>query len=155
MSYTLKEAIKIEKQINTKLSRKKDPFAPAKASLWILNDNNKVKSVKENNDVYDLLDDFDTLETVKDCASFTILTSGWAAPINETDENNPPSEHPEKRRVRLIVHATEFGVASVMRFKDDANEIVTDDGNARGSLAEAVMDLMDKKTNYYIKRKSI
>lgn len=145
MSYTLKEAIKIEKQINTKLSRKKDPFAPAKASLWILNDNNKVKSVKENNDVYDLLDDFDTLETVKDCASFTILTSGWAAPINETDENNPPSEHPEKRRVRLIVHATEFGVASVMRFKDDANEIVTDDGNARGSLAEAVMDLMDKK----------
>lgn len=155
MSYTLKEAIKIEKQINTKLSRKKDPFAPAKASLWILNDNNKVKSVKENNDVYDLLDDFDTLETVKDCASFTILTSGWAAPINETDENNPPSEHPEKRRVRLIVHATEFGVASVMRFKDDASEIVTDDGNARGSLAEAVMDLMDKKTNYYIKRKSI
>ena len=155
MTFILKNAIKIEKQINAKLSRKKDPFGVAKASLWLLDDNNKIKSVKENNDVYDMLDDFDTLESIKDCASFTILTAGWAAPINETDENTPPSQHPEKRRVRLIVHATEFGVASVMRFKDNANEIVTDDGNARGSLAEAVMDLMDKKVNYYIKREGV
>jgi hypothetical protein len=155
MSYILKEAIKIEKQIDTKLSRKKDPFAVAKASLWVMDDNNKVKSVKESGDVYDLLDDFNTLETVKDCASFTILTTGWAAPLGETDENTPPSQHPEKRRVRLIVHVTEFGVASVLRFKDDANEIVTDDGAARGSLAEAVMDLMDKKVNYYIKKEGV
>ena len=155
MTYILKEAIKIEKQINAKLSRKKDPFGIAKASLWVMGDNNKVKSVKENGDVYDLLDDFDTLETVKDCASFTILTAGWAAPINETDENTPPSQHPERRRVRLVVHVTEFGVASVMRFKDDADEIVTDDGKARGSLAEAVMDLMDKKVNYYIKKEGV
>lgn len=155
MTFILKNAIKIEKQINTKLSRKKDPFSVIKASLWLLNDNNKIKSVKENRDVYDLLDDFDTLESIKDCASFTILTAGWAAPINETNDDMPPSQHPEKRRVRLIVHATEFGVASVMRFKDKANEIVTDDGKARGSLAEAVMDLMDKKINYYIKREGV
>ncbi len=155
MTFILKNAIKIEKQINAKLSRKKDPFGVTKASLWLLDDNNKIKSVKENNDVYDMLDDFDTLESIKDCASFTILTAGWAAPINETDENTPPSQHPEKRRVRLIVHATEFGVASVMRFKDKADEIVTDDGKARGSLAEAVMDLMDKKVNYYIKREGV
>ena len=155
MTFILKNAIKIEKQINAKLSRKKDPFGVTKASLWLLDDNNKIKSVKENNDVYDMLDDFDTLESIKDCASFTILTAGWAAPINETDENTPPSQHPEKRRVRLVVHATEFGVASVMRFKDKANEIVTDDGKARGSLAEAVMDLMDKKVNYYIKREGV
>ena len=155
MTFILKNAIKIEKQINAKLSRKKDPFGVTKASLWLLDDNNKIKSVKENNDVYDMLDDFDTLESIKDCASFTILTAGWAAPINETDEDTPPSQHPKKRRVRLIVHATEFGVASVMRFKDKANEIVTDDGKARGSLAEAVMDLMDKKVNYYIKREGV
>jgi len=155
MTFILKNAIKIEKQINAKLSRKKDPFGVTKASLWLLDDNNKIKSVKENNDVYDMLDDFDTLESIKDCASFTILTAGWAAPINETDENTPPSQHPEKRRVRLVVHATEFGVASVMRFKDKADEIVTDDGKARGSLAEAVMDLMDKKINYYIKREGV
>jgi len=155
MTFILKNAIKIEKQINAKLSRKKDPFGVTKASLWLLDDNNKIKSVKENNDVYDMLDDFDTLESIKDCASFTILTAGWAAPINETDEDTPPSQHPEKRRVRLIVHATEFGVASVLRFKDNAGEIVTDDGKARGSLAEAVMDLMDKKVNYYIKREGV
>jgi hypothetical protein len=155
MTFILKNAIKIEKQINTKLSRKKDPFGVAKASLWLLDDNNKIKSVKENNDVYDMLDDFDTLESIKDCASFTILTAGWAAPINETNEDTPPSQHPKKRRVRLIVHATEFGVASVMRFKDKADEIVTDDGKAKGSLAEAVMDLMDKKINYYIKREGV
>jgi hypothetical protein len=123
--------------------------------LWLLDDNNKIKSVKENSDVYDLLNDFDTLESIKHCASFTILTAGWAAPLSQTDDDTPPSQHPEKRRVRLIVHATEFGVASVMRFKDDASEIVTDDGKARGSLAEAVMDLMDKKVNYYIKREGV
>jgi hypothetical protein len=155
MTYILKEAIKIEKQINAKLSRKKDPFAVAKASLWVMGDNNKVKSVKENGDIYDLLDDFDTLEIVKDCASFTILTAGWAAPLGKTDENTPPSQHPEKRRVRLVVHATEFGVASVLRFKDDASEIITDEGKAKGSLADAVMNLMDKKVNYYIKRKDV
>jgi len=155
MTFILKNAIKIEKQINAKLSRKKDPFGVTKASLWLLDDNNKIKSVKENSDVYDMLDDFDTLESIKDYASFTILTAGWAAPINETDEDTPPSQHPKKRRVRLIVHATEFGVASVMRFKDKANEIVTDDGKARDSLAEAVMDLMDKKVNYYIKREDV
>ena len=155
MTFILKNAIKIEKQINAKLSRKKDPFGVTKASLWLLDDNNKIKSVKENSDVYDLLNDFDTLESIKHCASFTILTAGWAAPLSQTDDDTPPSQHPEKRRVRLIVHATEFGVASVMRFKDDASEIVTDDGKARGSLAEAVMDLMDKKVNYYIKREGV
>jgi len=155
MTFILKNAIKIEKQINAKLSRKKDPFGVTKASLWLLDDNNKIKSVKENNDVYDMLNDFDTLESIKDCASFTILTAGWAAPLSKTDDDTPPSQHPQKRRVRLIVHATEFGVASVMRFKDKADEIVTDDGEARGSLAEAVMDLMDKKVNYYIKREGV
>jgi hypothetical protein len=73
MTFILKNAIKIEKQINAKLSRKKDPFGVTKASLWLLDDNNKIKSVKENGDVYDMLDDFDTLESIKDCASFTIL----------------------------------------------------------------------------------
>jgi hypothetical protein len=101
-----------------------------------------------------LLDDFNTLETVKDCASFTILTAGWAAPLESTDENTPPSQHPQKRRVRLLVHATEFGVATVLRFQDDDDEIVTDEGQARGSLADAVMELMDRKMKNMIKREN-
>jgi hypothetical protein len=43
-------------------------------------------------------------------------------------------------------------VASVLRFKDKNDEIVTDEGQARGSLADAVMELMDKKMTNMIKR---
>ena len=85
-----------------------------------------------------------------------VLTCGWAAPIDhdelatgltetetetETSEDIPPSQHPLRRRVRLVVAVCDKGVASVLRFADTPNDIVTDAGAARGSLADAVKDL--------------
>ncbi|CAB4541186.1 unannotated protein [freshwater metagenome] len=82
-----------------------------------------------------------------------VLTCGWAAPLNreeqdgetrsddETADEVPPSQHPLRRRVRLVVAVCDKGVASVLRFADTPNDIVTDAGAARGSLADAVKDL--------------
>ena len=73
-----------------------------------------------------------------------LVTCGWASPIAQgesDDEQVAPSQHPERRRVRLMVFAGKDGWASVMRFSDTPDETITDDGNARGALAEAIMDL--------------
>jgi hypothetical protein len=40
-----------------------------------------------------------------------------------------------------MVFAGKDGWASVMRFSDTPDETITDDGNARGALAEAIMGL--------------
>ena len=84
-----------------------------------------------------------------------VLTCGWAAPISRqdhddhddhddhetTDDEVPPSQHPQRRRVRLVVVVCDDGVASVLRFADTPDDIVTDAGSARGSLADAVNNL--------------
>jgi len=90
-----------------------------------------------------------------------VLTCGWAAPIDRSDqchddddddaegdddvegddEKLPPSQHPQRRRVRLVVVVGDQGVGSVLRFADAPKEIVTDAGSARGSLADAVNNL--------------
>ena len=84
-----------------------------------------------------------------------VLTCGWAAPIDrshdrdddhgddvdDANEKIPPSQHPQRRRVRLVVVVGDHGVGSVLRFADTPKEIVTDAGSARGSLADAVTNL--------------
>jgi hypothetical protein len=82
-----------------------------------------------------------------------VLTCGWAAPIDRSHESDdddvdldanekvPPSQHPQRRRVRLVVVVGDQGVGSVLRFADTPKEIVTDAGSARGSLADAVTNL--------------
>jgi hypothetical protein len=40
--------------------------------------------------------------------------------------------------VRLVVVVADHGVASVLRFADTPDEVVSDPGSATGSLAEAI-----------------
>lgn len=151
MSIKLNQAIKAESTIREQIANTYDlPWA----SVWVNDTDGGMLCVAKSGDIYDLLDDNNTLKAIDGYDTFSILTCGWAAPLESTDENTPPSQHPEKRRVRLLVHATEFGVASVLRFKDDDDEIVTDEGSARGSLADAVMDLMAKKITYMMKKEN-
>ena len=109
---------------------------------------NELEVVKRHDcgDVYDLLSDEYTLSVTKNSEYIAVLTCGWAAPLDtEQDENDDdivaPSQHPLRRRVRLMVLASRDGVASVLRFSDSPNETVTDNGKARGSLADAVLKL--------------
>ncbi len=112
----------------------------------------RISFLAEHGDVYELLDaPSSAIARMFDVA--VVLTCGWAAPLNRDGQDGetrsddeiadevPPSQHPLRRRVRLVVAVCDRGVASVLRFADTPNDIVTDDGAARGSLADAVKDL--------------
>jgi hypothetical protein len=80
----------------------------------------------------------------KNSQFIALMTCGWAAPVGDGDDefsDLPPSLHPKRRRIRLVIVANRANVASVMRFQDDPDETVTDEGEARGTLAVAVADL--------------
>ena len=89
-------------------------------------------------DVYALLESPTSgLARMFDAAA--IVTTGWAAPLDENGEvQGAPSEHAQRRRVRLVVLVANSGVASVLRFADEPDDVVTDPGSATGSLAEAI-----------------
>ena len=94
-------------------------------------------------DVYDLLYSDETLDKVKSAHYIALATTGWAAPLNPQGEvEGAPSEHPQKRRVRLVVIASREEMASVLRFQDKPDETVIDHGNATGTLADAVRELL-------------
>jgi hypothetical protein len=100
--------------------------------------------VAEHGDVYDLLESDIARSTAQFADAITLVTCGWASPIAEgqsDDEQVAPSQHPERRRVRLVVTATREHTASVLRFSDDWDNPITDEGHARGSLADAVREL--------------
>ena len=107
----------------------------------------RISFLAEHGDVYELLDaPSSAIARMFDAA--VVLTCGWAAPIDrdespvsEDESEVPPSKHPQRRRVRLVVSVCDNGVASVLRFADTPDDIVTDAGSARGSLADAVNNL--------------
>ena len=94
--------------------------------------------IAQHPDVYELLDaPSSSLARMFDAAA--IVTTGWAAPLSQDGSvDGPPSRHAMRRRVRLTVAVADNGVASVLRFGDDPDEVVTDPGAATGSLAEAI-----------------
>lgn len=99
----------------------------------------RISFLAEHGDVYELLESRGSaIARMFDAAA--VLTCGWAAPIDDDggDDDMPPSVHPRRRRVRLVVVVGDAGVGSVLRFADTPEEIITDPGNAKGSLADAV-----------------
>ena len=97
-------------------------------------------------DVYALLTKVGTRPTkaAKTADALTVTTGGWAAPTGDDDEL-PPSLHPKRRRVALAVsvHAATGQTVSALRFADDP-EVITDHGQAAGSLPYAVAELAAK-----------
>lgn len=146
---TLGYAVKMEDKIHKRLLVSSNQWHLKKASIWAIDMAGSLKKLCENGDVYDLLESPKTLTAIENRDAFVVLTCGWAAPIGDTEDSEgvAPSEHALRRRVRLVVAVDSVGVASVLRFEDDPTETVTDEGSARGSLADAVMSLMDKKVN--------
>ncbi len=104
----------------------------------------RITFLAEHGDVYELLD-APTSAIARMFDAAIVLTCGWAAPVQENDSDGeftgPPSEHPLRRRVRLVVAVCDDGVGSVLRFADSPDEVICDPGAARGSLADAVTNL--------------
>ena len=99
--------------------------------------------VAEHGDVYEMLDSVEAQAVAMLSDAVIVSTCGWAAPRNDdgTDDDIRPSEHPERRRVRLLVCANGTETASVIRFTDDWTNPIFDEGQATGSLADAVQSL--------------
>jgi hypothetical protein len=78
-----------------------------------------------------------------------ILSCGWAAPADDDDDaaaEVPPSLHPNRRRVRLLVVAKRNlnEVVSVVRFQDEPDNVIVEESRGRGPLVEAIHDLMNR-----------
>lgn len=104
----------------------------------------RITFLAEHGDVYELLD-APTSSIARMFDAAVVLTCGWAAPVQDDEPDaefdGPPSEHPMRRRVRLVVAVCDDGVGSVLRFADSPDEVIGDPGAARGSLADAVTNL--------------
>jgi len=101
------------------------------------------KVIAEEADIYDMLEDMLNVVKIHEAGfkSFAVTTTGWAAPIkNEDDEENldtPPSQHPERVRVRLVTLLHNGKMGSAIHFQGK-EEITYDTGNAQGSLRIAL-----------------
>lgn len=140
---TIKKAVITEQKLH---DDNRYPFDSGRAALF------SVKIVKgevkdlvremESPDIYHLLESSTARKVMKDSKTVMVATCGWAAPIDDDDDDMvAPSQHPRRRRVRLMCLVDSKGVASVMRFKDDPDNIIEDNGAAHGSLAEALLEL--------------
>lgn len=105
-----------------------------------------IKQIAEDTDVYEMLDDTFNAVMLHDTgySGFAISTVGWAAPIgdNDAEDEVAPSQHPERKRVRLMTLCHRGQMGSSIRFKDE-KDVTYDQGNARGSLASAMRDMYD------------
>lgn len=137
----------VESRIHESLRDSENAFDLDRARLYGVNCSGadcteealQLSFVLEHGDIYQLLDTPEsTCARMFDAAA--LVTCGWAAPIadGETEPDAAPSRHPQRRRVRLVVVVGDSGVASVLRFADDAETPILDAGEARGPLAEAV-----------------
>jgi len=151
---TEKLAIMAEAQLDYIHNDHKESYNLPHASLWVLNDSGNMVCRQTNTDVYELLLGELTVKMVEGYDFFAILTCGWAAPLSDGDDV-VPSKSKNRRRVRLMVGADYNGVASVLRFEDTPDEIVCDAGQARGSLADAVMDLFKDKQKAETKKSNM
>lgn len=108
------------------------------------NNNPTIEQVHSGVDVYQLLEELmETPEALKDYDIFTLGTLGWAAPIGDGNEPEmAPSQHPERRRVRVLSNTSSTGmIGSSIMFQDDVSEPVFDYGKASGALNDAIMSL--------------
>jgi len=146
MSKQMEVAERAEKVLNDEI---KYGYDSKRAVLFaVLSSTNGVitlSQISENGDVYELLRDKESVTALAKHDQVLVATCGWAAPVeNDGDDEIAPSVHPKRRRVRLACFLSDDGVASVMRFSDTPDETVTDEGNAKGSLADALETLRKK-----------
>lgn len=96
-------------------------------------------------DIYELMFTSEVADRAADSHAVMFVTTGWASPDNgdDEDEHVAPSQHPQRRRVRLAICGTKDGMASAMRFADDPDNAITEEGNGYGRLADALSAMLD------------
>lgn len=115
-----------------------------KANFYAIKTDGTYRLVHSDGDVYEGFENLPSIVRLSaDDEGIAVETCGWAAPIKENDDDDTaPSQHPERRRVKLLSVITRtFETASAISFADDDN-IITDGGNASGAMAYAMIDTM-------------
>lgn len=151
----------IDRHINNSLELSTiDPFYIPKAILFGIETFNGEPPlsvvVGGEEDVYEMLENEEYAKEIAPYTKFGIVTTGWAAPLptdgSDYDETVKPSQHAERRRVRLFVMYYDGDVVSSIRFSDDNdNPIYDTDGTASGSLQDAIINLYDY-SRMFVKR---
>jgi hypothetical protein len=120
-----------------------DNFSMKEAKAFAVEVGGTIRIIGAHGDVYELLESLSNRKLLATDVAVGVETCGWACPIQEgvdDDEQIAPSQHPDRRRVRLISLVTrKYETASAMGFADTPDEVITDDGSARGTLAEELM----------------
>lgn len=115
-----------------------NPFELSGARVYGVR-NEEIILLAQHPDIYDLLDDDDVREEAKTYEYTTVVTTGWAAPLDANGQiDGAPSEHAQRRRVRLTIMANADGVVSVLRFADQPDDVIVDEGSATGALNDAI-----------------
>ena len=138
------DVMKVAVETEDRLHRMIDTFELPGARLYGINIGDGIETrpvpcyLSQHPDVYELLQSpGSALARMFHAAA--IVTTGWAAPLDpDGNVQGAPSEHAMRRRVRLTVLVANGGVASVLRFADEPDDVITDPGSATGSLAEAI-----------------
>jgi hypothetical protein len=94
-------------------------------------------------DVYDLLNDYGRnhiarTQPLAQPDAFVLVTSGYAAPLENGEPVGAPSEHPQRRRVSLFVLTLANGGQLSRLVFHDTGEQVTEKNTYSGSLAECI-----------------
>ena len=143
MTTTLELAKSVEQNLN---DYKKLGFEMKQACLYGVDTDGLIALGYQHNDIYELLDGSDVADLLTVYSHVAVATTGWASPMTDDEMANdlPPSQHKDRRRVRLVVVADKDGMASVLRFSDEPDRVITDEGKALGSLADALMEATNK-----------
>lgn len=101
--------------------------------------------LRTNKDIYDLLQSIDADKLHTNFDYITIITYGWAAPLKNGEVDGMPSEHPERRRVRLTISADvkeKEIIGSAMKLDGD-DEVMYDLNQATGLLADSLLAVIE------------
>jgi hypothetical protein len=126
----------------------------SKAALFIVREQNDggilAFKVATGEDVYQLIDSAPSIALeFPDWDMLTIATCGWAAPVENEDDDFRPSESPNRRRVVLKCYLSNMGlIGSSIAFSDDEEYKPTFDfGKASGPLADMLAKVSTKIIN--------
>jgi len=94
--------------------------------------------IDESDDVYELMAGSAGV-LVRSFDVLTVVTAGWAAPMaDDGSMAQRASRHPLRRRVRAVAVVSDDGVASLIRFEDDPEELIAQTTSGSGLMVDAL-----------------
>ena len=116
-----------------------DPFQMEQAVTFAFTDDG-IRILTRDGDAYEALEMVADKHLKQWELGIGIITTGWASPLGaDGNPDGAPSEHPLRRRVRLVSCVDKAKrMASSLRFADEPDDLITDE-SGQGSLANALM----------------